>query len=93
MKECLASRQGVYFTLFLTECVEESMRKPPLTPDKILLIAERFKVLAEPARLEIMNRLRGGELTVTERGLARRICPGTCNCSTRTALSRVGRRA
>jgi DNA-binding transcriptional ArsR family regulator len=42
------------------------MRKAPLTPDKILLIAERFKVLAEPARLEILNRLRGGERSVSE---------------------------
>ena len=42
------------------------MRKTPLSPDAILLVAERFKVLAEPARLEILNRLRGGERTVTE---------------------------
>jgi ArsR family transcriptional regulator len=42
------------------------MRKPLLTRDAILLVAERFKVLAEPARLDILNVLRGGELTVTE---------------------------
>ena len=42
------------------------MRKPALTPDAIRLIAERFKVLAEPARLEILNSLRAGERTVTE---------------------------
>ena len=42
------------------------MRKPVLTPDAIRLIAERFKVLAEPARLEILNALRAGERTVTE---------------------------
>src|SRR3982750_1860753 len=43
------------------------MRKTALTADAIRLIAERFKVLAEPARLEILNRLRsGGERSVTE---------------------------
>ena len=42
------------------------MRKTALTPDAILLVAERFKVLAEPARLEILNTLRDGERTVTE---------------------------
>ena len=43
------------------------MRKTALTADAIRLIAERFKVLAEPARLEILNTLRsGGERSVTE---------------------------
>lgn len=42
------------------------MRKTVLTADVIKLVAERFKVLAEPARLEILNRLRAGERTVTE---------------------------
>ena len=42
------------------------MRKTALTADAILLVAERFKVLAEPARLQILNVLRGGERTVTE---------------------------
>ena len=42
------------------------MRKAPLTADKIQLLADWFKVLAEPARLEILNRLRNGERTVTE---------------------------
>ena len=55
------------------------MRKPPLTPDKILLIAERFKILAEPARLAILNQLRGNELTVTE--LVRRTELGQANLS------------
>lgn len=32
----------------------------------LTLIAERFKVLSEPARLQILNTLRGGERTVTE---------------------------
>ena len=42
------------------------MGKLVLTPDVLVLIAERFKALAEPARLHILNCLRGGELTVTE---------------------------
>lgn len=37
-----------------------------LTPEVLELIAERFKALAEPARLQILNCLRMGELTVTE---------------------------
>lgn len=37
-----------------------------LTPELMVLIAERFKVLAEPARLQILNALRPGEKTVTE---------------------------
>jgi DNA-binding transcriptional ArsR family regulator len=37
-----------------------------LTPEVLELIAERFKALAEPARLHILNALRGGEKTVSE---------------------------
>ena len=40
------------------------MPKLTLTPATLTLIAERFKVLGEPARLQILNALRGGELTV-----------------------------
>lgn len=42
------------------------MAKPPLSPGLLALIAERFKVLAEPARLEILAALRDGEMTVGE---------------------------
>jgi ArsR family transcriptional regulator, arsenate/arsenite/antimonite-responsive transcriptional repressor len=35
-----------------------------LTPELIELIAARFKALAEPARLQILNALRAGEMTV-----------------------------
>jgi ArsR family transcriptional regulator len=42
------------------------MRKPSLTPELLELVAERFKVLAEPARLAILNLLRARELTVSE---------------------------
>lgn len=37
-----------------------------LTPELVELVAERFKALAEPARLQILQVLRGGEKTVTE---------------------------
>ena len=37
-----------------------------LAPELLHLIAARFKVLAEPARLGILDALRGGELTVTD---------------------------
>jgi len=42
------------------------MAKVPLTPQTLTLIAERFKVLGEPARLQLLNSLRAGELTVGE---------------------------
>jgi len=38
----------------------------PLTPQLMELVAERFKALAEPARLQILQALRGGEQTVSE---------------------------
>ena len=37
-----------------------------LTPPLLALVAERFRALAEPARLQILNCLRAGERTVTE---------------------------
>jgi DNA-binding transcriptional ArsR family regulator len=37
-----------------------------LTPEQIGLIAERFRALAEPARLHLMQTLRGGEQSVGE---------------------------
>ena len=42
------------------------MPRSRLTPELIGLVAERFKALAEPARLELLSCLRGGERTVTE---------------------------
>ncbi|HUQ45321.1 MAG TPA: metalloregulator ArsR/SmtB family transcription factor [Gemmatimonadaceae bacterium] len=42
------------------------MAKLVLTPEVLVLVAERFKALAEPARLQILNCLRGGEMTVSE---------------------------
>jgi DNA-binding transcriptional ArsR family regulator len=45
---------------------ENPMGTTPLTPELLELIAERFKVLAEPARLAILSVLRDGERTVGE---------------------------
>lgn len=42
------------------------MAKIALTTEVLALVAERFKVLAEPARLEILNALRRRELSVNE---------------------------
>jgi DNA-binding transcriptional ArsR family regulator len=38
----------------------------PLTPELLELIAERFKALAEPTRLGILDTLREREMTVSE---------------------------
>jgi DNA-binding transcriptional ArsR family regulator len=40
--------------------------KTTLTPDVIELVAQRFRALAEPARLQMLNCMRGGEMTVTD---------------------------
>ena len=42
------------------------MVRKTLTPAMPMLVAERLRALAEPARLQILNELRGGERTVTE---------------------------
>ena len=42
------------------------MRRSKLSTEVIGLIADRFKALSEPARLEILNSLRDGEKTVTQ---------------------------
>lgn len=42
------------------------MGSTPLTPELLEIIAARFKALGEPARLQILNALRPGEMTVTE---------------------------
>ena len=38
----------------------------PLTPGLAELIAQRFRVLAEPTRIRILDRLRSGEASVQE---------------------------
>ena len=42
------------------------MARKALTADLLALVAERLRVLAEPARLQLLNELRRGERTVTE---------------------------
>lgn len=42
------------------------MAKTRLTPEMLELVAERFKVLAEPVRLGLLNHLRSGEMTVSD---------------------------
>jgi DNA-binding transcriptional ArsR family regulator len=42
------------------------MAAKPLTPEQLRHIAERFKALAEPSRLEILYALKSGERTVSE---------------------------
>ena len=42
------------------------MAYQPLTPAMLELIGERFKALAEPARLKILDSLRDGELSVSD---------------------------
>lgn len=42
------------------------MSKMTMTPELLACIAERFKVLAEPARLQILHVLRSGDRTVSE---------------------------
>jgi len=42
------------------------MAHVPMTPEILELVADRFKALAEPARLHILNALRAGERTVSE---------------------------
>lgn len=52
------------------------MAKQPLTPEMMTLVADRFRVLGEPARLQILQALRGGELTVSELVDATGLGPG-----------------
>jgi DNA-binding transcriptional ArsR family regulator len=42
------------------------MTRGPLTDEMMELVAQRFKALAEPARLRLLNALRDGEKTVSE---------------------------
>jgi DNA-binding transcriptional ArsR family regulator len=42
------------------------MTSKPLAPDTLLMVAQRFKVLAEPARLQVLDALRDGPLNVSE---------------------------
>jgi DNA-binding transcriptional ArsR family regulator len=49
------------------------VRRTPLGPETLEAVAARFKVLAEPARLQILNELRSGSMNVTELMAATRL--------------------
>jgi len=42
------------------------MSRKLLTPETLEAVADRFKLLAEPARLSVLNQLRAGPLNVSE---------------------------
>ena len=42
------------------------MATRPMSPELLELVADRFRALADPVRLQILNALRRGERTVTE---------------------------
>lgn len=42
------------------------MANPRLTPHSIQLVGQRFRALAEPARLKLLQSMRRGEMTVTD---------------------------
>jgi ArsR family transcriptional regulator len=48
------------------EYAEAPIKLRRLTPDQLGLVADRFKALAEPSRLAILQALRGGERTVSQ---------------------------
>jgi DNA-binding transcriptional ArsR family regulator len=54
------------FQILIHEQEHYAMGKFTLTPDVMEMVAERFKALAEPARLQLLSCLKGGELTVNE---------------------------
>lgn len=55
------------------------MSNAKMTPELLSLIADRFKVLAEPARLQILQALRAGERSVSD--LAQETGLGQANLS------------
>lgn len=62
------------------------MTRLTMTPEVMTMVAERFKALAEPARLQILSCLRGGEMTVGEIVDATRF--GQANVSKHLAILR-----
>ncbi|HSL64568.1 MAG TPA: metalloregulator ArsR/SmtB family transcription factor [Gaiellaceae bacterium] len=44
----------------------EMIAEHPLPDDLVELIAQRFRALAEPTRIKLLDRLRGGEASVLE---------------------------
>jgi len=57
---------------------------PTMNAEMIDLVAGRFKALSDPARLRILNALRGGEFSVTE--LVEETSLGQANVSKHLAL-------
>jgi DNA-binding transcriptional ArsR family regulator len=45
---------------------EDIVSQHNMSPELMTLVAERFRALGEPARLQILSVLRGGERTVSE---------------------------
>ncbi|HEU0299963.1 MAG TPA: hypothetical protein VFR37_10920 [Longimicrobium sp.] len=62
------------------------MTPPPIAPELLDLVAERFRVLSEPARLRLLNAVREGEKTVSglvgPRGFGGRTSRSTRGCCT-----------
>jgi DNA-binding transcriptional ArsR family regulator len=60
----------VKYVLYSTQSIARRagsiMAHRTLTPELLELIAARFRVLAEPTRLQLLEALRGGAKTVTE---------------------------
>ena len=46
--------------------MKNSSRLQNLTPDGMALVAGRFRLLSEPLRLQILNRLQAGETSVSQ---------------------------
>ncbi len=49
-----------------TGAIADRMAGRHLSPEQLRHIAERFKALSEPSRLDILHALKGGERTVTD---------------------------
>lgn len=60
------------------------MPTPRMTPELLLLVADRFKALGDGGRLQLLQALRGGPLTVTE--LVQETQMGQANVSRHLAL-------
>lgn len=58
-----------------------------MTPELLELVAERFRVLSEPARLQLLNVLRDGERTVSDLAEATEL--GQANASKHLQLLRA----
>lgn len=66
------------------QATESGVCMPSMNSHMMDLVAGRFKALSDPARLRILNALRGGELSVTE--LVEATALGQANVSKHLAL-------